>query len=142
MPKVVRFGQSVCKIRQVLQKSVIIRWKRYIWAWAWKQIRRNWSRKLHVKEPKEGTYIYQNSMTSFPQLILLVPEKLSKTIKSQPSSYRLASDVDECAVEYSCLRTKMYIYGPRCSQLPVSHICICVSCLWTSWFYRTPKKRQ
>lgn len=41
----------------------------------------------------KGMCTYHDSMTNSPQLILLVPGKLSKTIKSQPSSHRLASDV-------------------------------------------------
>lgn len=136
MPKVVRFGQLVCKIRQVLQKSVIIRWKWYIWVW--KQIWRNWSRKLHVKEPKACVSIMIQWLTPLNLYFLFLGSSVKLSSLSLVHIGWLQM-WDECGMEYSCLRTKMYIRTP---VLPVSHICICVSCLWSSRFYRTPKRKQ
>lgn len=92
MPKVIRVGQPVCKIKHVLQKSVILDESSTFEPE--KKIRRNWSRKLHVKEPKAciSTMIH-DSMTNSPQLIFLASGKLPKTTKSQHSSHRLASEV-------------------------------------------------
>lgn len=111
-PKVVRFGQPVCKIRQVLQKSVIIRWKQYIWAW--KQIRRNWSRKLHVKEPKACISTMMQWLTPLNLYLLFLGSSVKLPSLSQVHIGWLQM-WDECGVEYSCLWTKMHKWA-SCSQ--------------------------
>lgn len=133
MPKVIRVGQPVCKIKHVLQKSVIL------------DESSTFEPEKKLEEIGHASYMSRSPRHVYlPWFMIQWLTPLNLYFLLLGSSLKLPSlstvhigwlqRWDAYGVEYSCLRTKMYRWAPL---LPVSHICICVSCLWSSRFYGT-----